>query len=193
MTKPSTTIIYVPGLGDVYDRGRAFALKSWSRRHLDIVFVPMKWRSTSESYADKMRKVEVAIERCKSDRIVLVGESAGGAIVTAAGFRFKHKVDKTITIFGKNAKAHSVSPYLYRRNLAFKDAMMQSDYSIEEMNDTQAKKYLVIYSPFDPTIRKIDTYIPGAKMRKISTPGHLLSIALVLTVFQSIVIREASR
>ena len=193
MNHETTHIIYVPGLGDIYDRGRVFALKTWTRRHVSVEFVPMKWRSTTESYGDKMRKVEQAIERSTADTIVLVGESAGGAIVTAAGQRHKDKVDKIITIFGKNAKAHRVSPYVYRKNQAFKDAMLHSDKIIEEMDLMAAKKYVNFYSPYDPTIRLIDTHIPGAKIRKIQTPGHLLSIGLVLTVFQAIVIREATR
>jgi len=188
-----THIIYVPGFGDMYDRGRAFALKSWRRRNVSVEFVPMKWRSGDESYADKMRKVEQAIERSSADTIVLVGESAGGSIVTAAGLRHADKVDKIITLFGKNAKTHRVSPYLYRKNIAFKDAMLHADRAIEEMSDAHANKYVTFYSPFDATIRKIDTHIPGATLRKVRTPGHLISIGLFLTVLQGIVIREAKR
>jgi pimeloyl-ACP methyl ester carboxylesterase len=186
-------IIYVPGLGDTYDRGRALALKTWKRRGVKVTFVPMKWRSTSDNYIDKLQRVKDAIYESTADRIVLVGESAGGAIVTVAGYQCHDKVSKVITIYGKNVKTHRVSPYLYRKNEAFKPAMLESDKTVDRMKPHHAKKHVVFYSPFDPTVRLIDTAIPGAEIKRLFTPGHLLSILLVLTVFQSIVIREAKR
>lgn len=186
-------IIYVPGLGDMYDHGRALALKTWKRRGIKVTFVSMKWRSASEKYADKLQRVKDAIHESNAKHIVLVGESAGGAIVTVAGYQCHDKVSKVITIYGKNVKTYRVSPYLYRKNEAFKPAMLESDRTVDEMKPYHAKKYVVFYSPFDPTIRLTDTIIPGAEVKRLFTPGHLLSIFLVLTVFQSIVIREAKR
>ena len=189
----TTHIIYVPGLGDSYDGVRATALKTWKRRGLSVEFVPMKWRSTTESYDDKVKKVTDAIDRATADTIVLVGESAGGSVVTAIGYTHNHVVSKVITIFGKNVKTNRVSPYLYKKNPAFKDSMLQADSIVESMSVEDASQYVNVYSPYDPTIRKIDTHIPGATLRRVHTPGHLISISLVLTVLQHIVIREARR
>ena len=113
--------------------------------------------------------------------------------MTTVGYTYKRDVMKVITLFGKNVKTERVSPLLYRKNPAFKASMMQADKTVTSMSPEDARAYINIYSPYDTSIRKVDTHIPGAMLRTLHTPGHLLSIGLLLTILQSIVIREALR
>lgn len=192
MTRPLIQIIYVPGLGDGYDSFRTRALKRWSRPGVSAQIVTMKWRDLHETYAEKQQRLQDAIDVATADRIVLVGESAGGSMVVAETLRANSKVDRCITICGKNSKANRVSPSLYAKNPAFRNSMLAADQAIKTMNPKKgSKKFTVFYSPYDPVVQQVDTILPGAKMKKIPMIGHLLSIVFVLYLYKNAIIKEA--
>jgi len=194
MSQSSIQIIYVPGLGDGYDSFRTRALKRWAKPGVLVLFVPMTWRDTKETFIQKQQRVQDAIDASTADRIVLVGESAGGSMVVAETLRTNSKVDKCITICGKNSRADRVSSGLYSKNPAFRHSMIAADRAIKVMNpENDGKKFTVFYSPHDPVIRRVDTELPGATLRKIPMAGHLLSIIFVLYIYKKRVIKEAYR
>lgn len=186
-------IIYIPGLGDRYDGIRKTALKRWRSKRMKVTFVPMKWRHSTETLADKQQRIHDAIAGISASQIVLVGESAGGSMVITETFRRGTRVTKGITIFGKNIRADRVATSIYANNPAFRDSMEAADRTVSNLSLSEAKRITVLYSPFDPTIQYPDTAIPGAVIKKIYTPGHLFSIVLVLFVLKAKVINEAMK
>ena len=192
MSKPTTHLIYVPGLGDGYDTIRKRGLKLWRKKGLTVEFLPMNWRNERETYTEKMKRLETAIDRSKADRVVLVGESAGGSIVVVAGKQFEDKVAKVITICGKNIRAERVAARLYQRNPAFKASMFAADKTAAQLKPADASRYTTFYSKLDPVIFLVDTKLPHAKLRSLPLAGHLFSILAVLFLYWPIVIREAT-
>lgn len=191
-TRPSIHIFYIPGLGDGYDRYRRAAMRSWSIGKTKASVISMNWRDRDETYEQKLRRIQTAIRESSSDRIVLVGESAGGAMVVNEGLRAGSRVDKIITICGKNIRADRLAPSLALKNPAFKDALIASDRAVASMDKEKAgKKFTVFYSPFDPMIWLRDTVLPGAAMIKLPTGGHFFSIIFALTVMKRKIIKEA--
>ena len=184
--------MYIPGLGDGYDHVRRRALRGWQRSTLVVTFVPMRWHDPTETYGQKLARIDAAIDRHTGSRLVVVGESAGGAMAVEVTARHPEAA-KVITICGKTVRADRVASRVYRRNPAFKEAMIRADKRVASMSRTAASKFVTFYSPLDPTIRLIDTQIPGTRMRRLLTPGHLVSIVLVLLFLKPIIIKEALR
>jgi pimeloyl-ACP methyl ester carboxylesterase len=193
MSKQSSIqIFYIPGLGDGYDRYRMAAMRSWSLGKTKATVISMNWRDRDETYEQKLRRIQTAIRESSADRIVLVGESAGGAMVVNEGIRAGSRVDKIITICGKNIRADRLAPSLALRNPAFKDALIASDRAVAAMDEKKyGKKFTVFYSSFDPMIWLTDTKLPGATMIKLPTGGHFFSIIFALTVMKRKIIKEA--
>lgn len=185
-----THVIYIPGLGDGYDTFRQFLLKGWNRESLKVTFVPMNWSDAAEGFEAKYRRITEVISRVSvSDTIVLIGESAGGAMSLCVGLD-DPRIDRIITICGKNRGAERVGASVYRKYPAFWQTMHTVDDVLETTSASQRARITTIYSPYDRTVLPIDTLIPGATPVKIYVPGHLLSIFLVLTSLRGYVIKQ---
>ena len=189
----STHIIYVPGLGDGYDTVRRNALSLWRWKHTTFEFLPMEWRNHTESYQQKLRRIDTAIENSKADRVVLVGESAGGSMVVGYSLKYSKKVYRCITICGKNVRADRVSSLLYIKNPAFKQSMLEADAEVGKLSDRTAQIITTFLPLYDPIVSRIDTIIPGANMRRLPTVGHLVSIFSILFILWPLVVAEAKR
>lgn len=185
--------MYVPGLGDGYDIFRRHALKKWKRNGLVVSFVPMRWHDRAETFQQKLTRINEIIDQKPDCRTVLVGESAGGAVVVGLAAK-RSDITKVITICGKNVGAGRVGASVYRKNMAFKEAMRQADLAVRQLElDSVNRKYVVFYSPADATIRRVDTELPGADLRRLPAVGHLIAIFLVLYFLHSRITAEATR
>lgn len=185
-----THILYVPGLGDGYDRLRTIAVRRWKKNGVTAEMVPMKWHDAHETYEQKIARLREKIEHASADRVVLVGESAGGSVVIAETLRIDSNVAKGITICGKNTRSDRVAPSVYLRNRAFRTSMRQADKVIKD-HPERGDRVTVFYSSLDPIIHYVDTYIPNATMRRLPTFGHFFSIVAVLFFLKHRVISEA--
>lgn len=179
-------ILYIPGLGDHYDRVRRCGLIMWQRPGVRVELVPMRWSDTTETFAQKLDRMKTVIDADQSP-VVLVGESAGGAMAVAATNAFYDHVLATITLCGMNQGADNVNPRFYRRNPAFRDALEHADLLVPAMNDGVKRKMLILYSSKDHTVRPHDTLIEGVQSHDLVTPGHLTSILLALKLRSGIV------
>lgn len=184
-----THIIYVPGLGDKYDVVRKIGLRLWRRKNVKVSHFPMKWENTTETYEEKMNRLEMMIDSYPGTDIVLVGESAGGSIVIAAARRFRHKINRVITVCGMNHGADSVNPALYRKNIAFHDAMIESDSIVPALSDQERSHLYTIYSSMDSTVRPKHTLIDGVSSLDLRPLGHMQAILSVLYFRYSLVLK----
>lgn len=191
-TQPTIHIFYIPGLGDNYDQFRKIATRGWRKSSVQTTLISMNWRDRDETYEQKLRRIQAEIRKSSAERIVLVGESAGGAMAVNEGLRSGTKVDKIITLCGKNIRADRLAPSLALRNPAFKDALIASDKAVATMDvKKDGKRFAVFYSPFDPMIWLKDTKLPGATMLKLPTSGHFFSIVFAITFLKRRIVKEA--
>lgn len=194
MNTPSavTHLVYVPGLGDGYDVFRRIALKRWKHDKLTVSIISLKWNDPSETYEQKLTRVNEVIDSKPNARTVLVGESAGGAFAVGVSFQ-RADIAKVITICGKNAGANRVRSSIYRSNPAFRRVMQRADVCIEQLAEGKKSltEYAVFYSPTDTTVRFEDTMLPGAAINRLPAVGHMFAIFLVLYVIKGRIITEA--
>jgi predicted peptidase len=182
MKHNSFTIIYVPGLGVQNDTIRRVALQLWSLiGRVDVIFVPMKWRDPNEQYENKRDRIIQAIQQVASQHsVVLVGESAGGAMTMALLRSFPHKIHTVVTLCGKNQHASRVSSAIYRQNPAFHDAMTAADNAVTHFSHEERTRIITFYSPYDTVVPPKDSLIDGATHKAILFPGHIPTVVYLL-------------
>lgn len=175
-------IIYIPGLGDTYDVVRKIGLKLWRRPGVKVSHMPMRWEDPEETYEQKITRLKVLVDTYPDAQVTLVGESAGGSVAISATRRFKHRVNRTVTVCGMNYGAGNVNPSLYSRNVAFRDAMIGADRTVATLSKDERAMLYTIYSSMDFTVRPKNTLIEGVSSYDLKVFGHMQAILLVLFV-----------
>lgn len=172
--------IYIPGLGDHFDLLRKIALGRWKNAETKVTFVPMRWANKHDTFEEKYERVAKAIERAKHDKIILVGESAGGAMALLTFSRHMEAVDQVITVCGYNHDAEDVNPMHKTKHPAFYRLMPSVDKVVAGLNQKAASRITTIFSTADTTVVPKHSQIEGAKAIILHTPGHFSNIARTL-------------
>lgn len=183
-------IIYIPGLGDGYDGIRKFGLRLWRRRNQTVTHIPMRWLDKNETLEDKLDRIKKAIDTHPDMDVVLVGESAGGAVALVALHRYQSHLKRAVTVCGMNKGADDVNRTLYEKNPAFEQAMQEADKIHRFSNDKYKGMLSTIYSSYDFTVRPKNTLIEGVRSYDLKVPGHLLAIASVVLFRYSLVTKK---
>lgn len=190
--KQRTHIIYTPGLGDRYDPLRRACLWLWRLYGVQVTMVPMRWTS-DEKYADKRARVEKILTATTSERIILIGESAGGSMALSLYAAQLGTVAGAMTLCGKNTRSDNVSPYIYSRNPAFRESMLQAESSVKLLSKMQRTKFVSVVPLYDATVPVKQTLIPDCQKITLPVVGHLLSILAMLTVYAPLVTHRAKK
>ena len=183
-------ILYLSGLGDNLDTWRLRALKLWHYPGVTIELVPMTWRSGT--FEQKLARIDQAIDRANGKRVVIIGESAGGSMAVHMYAR-RDDVYKVMTLCGKNTHPDGVSPHYYRNNPAFKTSMEKLNDSLAEITPEKMQNFVSIHPLYDPVVPVRETLLPGCKQVRLFAFGHLVVIALALTLYSPLVVRAARR
>jgi hypothetical protein len=192
MNKASLHIIYLPGFGDDYDIGRRLFLWCWRIFGVTTEFIPMHWNS-NESYAEKLARIDIAIDRAASRRIVVIGESAGGSLVLPVYAKRTRDLYKVMTISGKNNNSASVAPRLYAKHVAFRESMRATELALEQIDDGLRRRFIAFYPLYDDVIPLQEAIIPGCKVIRLFSIGHFFTIFLALTLYSGYVIHVAKQ
>lgn len=173
--------IYIPGLGDHFDLLRRFVLSiRWRNTQTRVTFVPMRWANRRETYEEKYQRVVKAIEHANGDKIILVGESAGGAMALFTFSRYGKEIDGVVTICGYNHDAADVNPRHKTEHPAFYRLMPAVDKTVTSLTPKDRVRITTIYSTGDSTVIPEHSHIDGAKAVVLHKPGHFSNIARVL-------------
>ena len=154
--------------------------------------VPMRWTS-DEKYTDKRARVKKLLTDAPSERIVLMGESAGGSMALSLYAAHADTAAGAMTLCGKNTRSDNVAPRIYARNPAFRDSMQQAEVSVQELSKTQRSKFVSIVPFYDPTVPVQQTLIPDCQKMTLPAVGHLLSILAMLTFYAPIIVFRAKK
>ncbi len=184
-------ILYLSGLGDEYDVLRLRVLRWWHFKNVTVELVPMNW--TEGTFEQKLARIDMAIDRAKGKRVVMLGESAGGSMAIHTYARRGDDLYKVMTLCGKNTQPEKVADHYYENHPAFKTSMERLNESLAQLSDQQKQNFVSIHPLYDPTVPVPETLLPGCRQVRLWAVGHLSVIALGLTLFSPVIVRAARR
>lgn len=180
-----TTILYVPGLGDSYDRFRAWGLSWWHVFGPTAKLVPITWYD-GKSFQQKYQLVASAIEHevAAGNTVVLIGESAGATLALQASS--ETGVTRVVTLCGVARPNTPVSRYLRKRAPALSTG-------VDTLPPNYSPQVVSIRAAIDGVVGKKYSIVEGAKVYILPSIGHLLTIVLALTLFAPFVSKVATK
>lgn len=175
MATQHTTVLYIPGLGDNYDSFRRNALRAWNRPQFHATLVPSVWYDGAD-LSTKLSIIDAAIAQVPaSHRIVLIGESAGATLALHTASRNK-RVSRVITLCGVSQSYTPIAQYLRKKAPAL-------DEGVNTLPDTSMLDVHSVRARVDNVVGKKYSIASGAVEHVISSSGHLITIALCLTIY----------
>lgn len=180
-------IIYVPGLGDIYDNGRRLALKFWRVWGVEAKLVPMRWND-GQSLDRKADRINHAIDEALAAgrKIYLIGESAGASLaIQVATERTKH-IAGLLTLCGVVSPRTPVSGYLRNRAPAFDEALKTLAGSLPRLD---AKRTVTVSGYGDASVVYQFSTIAGMPSHRLMSLGHLTTIAAGLTIYSWLLVK----
>jgi pimeloyl-ACP methyl ester carboxylesterase len=177
-------VIYVPGLGDNSDGGRATAVRLWRIYGVRGVVHSMRW-ADEQPFEPKLAGLLEHIDRLAEagHTVSLVGESAGASAAAVAYAMRQDVIHRVVFICGKLRNPTTIHPATYSRNPAFAESMAMLPGSLGALSPDALKRMRSIHPLSDPTVPVADTLIEGAENKTIPTVGHAASIVLGITLF----------
>lgn len=179
-------IIYIPGLGDHYDRGRLFALWFWRIFGVKTQLVPMRWNGT-EGYDQKVARVKDTIAAAQKAGYVvsLVGESAGASMALNVA-AMTPGLRRIVTLAGVNSSSMPISPFTQKRAPAFKISAGTITKSLQTLDTSRVHTIRALIDNVVSSSRY--GTVTGAHNHRIFTFGHLATIGLCLTIFSPYIV-----
>lgn len=167
--------LYLSGLGDRLDGARRVML--WCIRLMgrDIGLVPMNWNDTDESYQLKQRRIMMAINEAQGREIVLIGESAGGAMAFRMLFDHPDSVRRIVTICGYNHTAKGINAIHRELHPAFVETVEANDDTKKPISDVRDRA-LTIYSPNDSVVKPVYSLYESVPSARVKGKMHKLII-----------------
>jgi pimeloyl-ACP methyl ester carboxylesterase len=186
-------ILYIPGLGDDYDRFRRQALRAWSVYGIRAQLVPMVWYD-GQPYEEKYRQASDVIARLikAGERVSLVGESAGGSMAINL-FAAHPQIAHLITVAGVNMPMTPVARRTLQKGQAFATSRQQLAETLPMIGSRRRRDIYTISALRDNVVRFRYSIIPGSHTRRIASVGHLFTIALCLTLLSGYIIHLAKK
>ncbi len=176
------SVIYLPGIGDHRPWGQDKIIKTWRLFGLDTSFVPVGW-DDNESFNTKVQRLVKKIDKLtkNSDKIVIVGVSAGASAALNTYMLDKDKISAVVFICGKLRGSKDVNPRYYIRSPAFKESLLASEKNIQRLKTADRAKMLCLKSNHDGLVPARDSQIEGSVVKTIPAIGHLPSIFFAIT------------
>lgn len=182
-------ILYVPGLGDWRSRGQRIVIWLWRIYGVRSEVVRMQWR-VSEPFAVKQQRLLDRVDRLHEQgyRVSLVGVSAGASAVVNTFAVRQTAVHRVVCLCGKLRHPETISSTTYQQNPGFAESLQALPSSLEAIPTVARKRILSIHPIADNSVPPEDTIIPSAETMSIPSSGHVLSIALGITIFSPLII-----
>lgn len=180
-------IIYIPGLGDgtLNLLSQKAAIAAWRLLYgVSTQVVRVKWADKHESFDHKLGRVLHAIDiaAARGDTVSLVAASAGASMAINAYAARTKIVARVVSIVGAHGPASHARPVTLAINPALKESLARQPAAIHGLTATNRGHILGVKPLADAIIRLEDMNIPQINYIKLSTRGHMLTIAAALTI-----------
>lgn len=183
-------LIIVPGLGGS-NFGLEYISKLWSDMQLRVYIVDVGWRDKKINFRSGLSKVLKLIDSLpKTDRVSLLGTSAGGSMVLNAYYKRRDRILKVINVCGRLRRGVGVYPTLEKAastSKSFKESVLSCENIEQKLNDKDGKKFLTIRPLFDEVVPISTMTIYGAKNIRVFSAIHVISILSAMTLYSSVI------
>ena len=171
-------VFYISGLGDNYDRFRQVGMNIWRLFGVQATLIPITWfdgGSLEQKCALIIEQIKTA--ESNSQKVTLVGESAGASLALLVAHS-QPGVNHVLTLCGVAQPDTPISRSLRARAPALSSAVKQLA-KLTRRTDLQQTSVRALV---DTTVQKRYTIASHARQRVIWSIGHLVTIALCLTL-----------
>lgn len=173
----------MPGLGDAKAFMQPNVLRAWRLYGLHVHYFPLGW-ADKEAFEPKLKRILSKIDEltAQDKKVALIGISAGASAVINAYVERKDKISSLVYICGKIQNPQTVHERTFQQNPAFKDSMKMLENSLGQLSESDKQKMLSMRPISDSTVPVADTKLHGVREKVIFSFGHLLSIAVAITL-----------
>lgn len=181
-------VILIPGLGDDVTKLQ-WATHNWKVKYdLEPFVHRMPWMGKSENFEIKLKRLLNKIDELndKGYAISLLGTSAGGSCVINAYCARRNKISTIINVCGRLKEGNHVFPSLgvaARKSPSFKQSVLLCEKNLTTLSLQDRAKILTIRSLFDEAVPLPLIPIEGATNIRILSVGHVISMALAMTLY----------
>ena len=148
-------------------------------RGIHIRLIPMRWSDTGETYPQKQERIMNALIRDEPARVILVGESAGGAMAIRMLMDYEQSIAGVVTICGYLHGASGINPQHDILHPAFVKTVQANDKSLERLRSL-ANRVTTLYSEQDSVVAGRYSYLKGMKRVVLQGSRHQLPIVGVV-------------
>ena len=181
----NTKYYYLSGLGDSLDTFRRIMLWYHRVRGRDIRLIPMRWSDTEETYQQKQQRILATIEKHKDGEVVLIGDSAGGAMALRTLLDRPDIIDRIVTICGYNHTATALDSRYRSVNPALVTTVEANDRD-RNIFDSYADRIMTLYAAEDAVVKSKYSRIEGARSASIPGKVHQLAIVRIVLLHSSL-------
>lgn len=178
----------IPGLGNDSIHIYNPMLNWWKKKGIEMVLFQTEWRS-KENYKNKLKRLlDLIDEKTKTNKVSLIGMSAGGSLAINAFSERKNEINKVITVCSRLriGKMNGLSGFKKRVEdyPSFKESLIKNEENEKLLSKKEREKIMTVHALFGDQLIKADTAtITGATNITVPTCGHRVSIFSSLTIF----------
>jgi pimeloyl-ACP methyl ester carboxylesterase len=179
-------VIIVPGLGNGVGK-HEWATKNWEHYGLIPHVFDAQWTISEPDLQSKLANAIKLVDELYSPTtlVSLVGNSAGSSFVLNVFHRRKEKIHKVVINCGRVRKG-DWPWFTFRQATAsspsFKESVIESEKALQTLSSKERKKILTLRPIFDEVVPPATVPVEGATNEVIPSIGHVLSIALNMTM-----------
>jgi len=184
---PEHHVIIVPGLGNGVHK-HTWATEKWKNFGLIPHIFDAQWTINEPDLQPKLASAIDLVDELFSheNKISLVGNSAGSSFVLNVFNQRKDKIHKVIINCGR-VRTGDWPWFTFRQattsSSSFKESVLKSEKAILTLSWKDKKKILTLRPLFDEVVPYDTVPIDGAINEITPSIGHVLSIALNMTLF----------
>lgn len=177
-------IIYLPGIGDApKNSAQARAVRSGKWRSIESEIFNLWWNDDIAWPAKFDRLLKRIDELHASGKAVgLVGVSAGASAAINAFAARPESIHGVVCIAGKINRPEAIGFRYRQRQPSFVASAEQTAASLRKLSPADRRRILSRYAVIDGVVARRDSKIPDAKNRLSPTVGHVLTIAIQITL-----------
>ena len=186
--------VIIPGLGEGTSKIR-FATNHWRKYGLEPVVYSVGWHDGETEFEPKLRRLVKLIDGFfqEGSTVSLVGTSAGGSAVLNAFIERKDKTHRVVNVCGRlragiqkgfrSFEARTSSSPVFAQSVKLCESRENS------LTEADRLKIMTVRAMFgDELVPSNTATLAGAYNTRVSTPEHMFSIGMALTLFSKPII-----
>jgi len=181
-------IIIIPGLGNGVIRHK-WATNSWKKFGIITHVFDTKWKTEEKGFSEKLKRALILVDSLsdKNSRISVVGNSAGSSFALNLYGERKKQISRVIINCGRVRSGDwpwFTFDQATKSSPSFKESVLRAQKIEKTFTSNDRQKILTLRPLFDEIVPPFTIPIQGARNEIIPSIGHVISIALNMTLFK---------